>query len=96
MRRGGAKRGDKTLLDALIPAAEAAGNGAADGKNLRETALLAAKAAEAGAAETEKMMAVTGRAGYMGERTVGSRDPGAEVIALTLRAVSDYLCRAAD
>ncbi len=91
MARGGAKKGDKTLLDALIPAAEAARKCADAGKDLLETAESAAKAAAEGAIATEQMKAVTGRAGYMGERTVGSKDPGAEAIALLLDSFTSFL-----
>ncbi len=88
--RGGAKLGDKTLLDALIPAGTAAKASADEGKDLSETARAAADAAAKGAEETEKMQAVIGRAGYMGERSIGTRDPGAEAIAQILLSFSKF------
>lgn len=91
MARGGAKLGDKTLLDALIPACEAAKKLAAEGKELYESAPLVAEAAEMGAENTINLKARTGRAAYMGDRTVGVKDPGAAATAMILRAISNYL-----
>lgn len=92
MQRGGAKLGDKTLLDALIPAGEAAATAAGvNGDSLAETARIAGEQAAVGAENTVNLKATIGRAGYMGERTVGSKDPGAEAIAQILMAFSDYI-----
>lgn len=90
MQRGGAKLGDKTLLDALIPAGEVAVATAEQGGGLAAVTKCAAEAARQGAEHTEHLKATTGRAGYMGERTIGSRDPGAETIALMMGLISDY------
>jgi dihydroxyacetone kinase-like protein len=49
----------------------------------------AASAAETGAQATEPMQARKGRASYLGERSIGHRDPGAESSALILRAAAD-------
>lgn len=87
MKRGGAKLGDKTLLDALIPAGEATVNS----ENLSDAVEAAKKAAESGAENTIEMKAVTGRAGYMGERTIGCKDPGAEAVANILVAVAAFV-----
>ena len=73
---GMAKRGDKTMLDALIPAAEAAG-GAPHG----EAAQAAAEAAREGAAATAAMAARRGRARYVENGGVGHRDAGARSVA---------------
>ena len=51
----------------------------------------AAVAAREGAEKTISMKAATGRAGYMGERTVGQKDPGAEAISKMLDAFCTYL-----
>lgn len=91
MKRGGAKRGDKTLLDALIPAAEAAGR--ISGETLPKACEAAKEAAAKGAEETVAMKAATGRAGYMGERTVGNRDPGAEAVSQMLAAFAEFVVR---
>ena len=49
----------------------------------------AADAAEAGAVATEPLVAHKGRASYLGERSIGHRDPGAQSTALLLRAAAD-------
>jgi dihydroxyacetone kinase len=84
--RGGASLGEKTLLDALVPAidrleAELANGGAS-------ALAAAAEAAERAAAETSRMIAKRGRAAYTGERSIGSPDPGAVAIAVIAGRVS--------
>ncbi|MEU9102305.1 dihydroxyacetone kinase subunit DhaL [Streptomyces sp. NPDC048361] len=76
-RLGGAAAGDKTMLDALEPAVEALGTSFA----------AAAAAAEAGALATVPLRARKGRASYLGERSVGHRDPGATSAALLVGAL---------
>ncbi|WMX48394.1 dihydroxyacetone kinase subunit DhaL [Streptomyces roseicoloratus] len=78
-RLGGARPGDKTMLDALGPAAEALGDSFA----------AAREAAEAGALATVPMLARKGRASYLGERSVGHQDPGATSSALLFAALAD-------
>jgi dihydroxyacetone kinase-like protein len=85
--RGKAESGDKTMVDAWTPAAEAALAAAADGTGtVLEVLVAAAEAAEAGAVATDPMVARKGRASYLGERSAGHRDPGAASSALILRA----------
>ncbi|MET3719553.1 MULTISPECIES: dihydroxyacetone kinase subunit DhaL [unclassified Arthrobacter] len=85
--RGKAKSGDKTMVDAWTPAAEAAQAAAADGTgNALAVLVAAAEAAEAGAVATDPLVARKGRASYLGERSAGHRDPGAASSALILRA----------
>jgi dihydroxyacetone kinase-like protein len=85
--RGKAEPGDKTMVDAWTPAAEAAQAAAADGTgNVLAVLVAAAEAAEAGAAATDPLVARKGRASYLGERSAGHRDPGAASSALILRA----------
>ncbi|MDR6414519.1 dihydroxyacetone kinase subunit DhaL [Pseudarthrobacter sulfonivorans] len=85
--RGKAESGDKTMVDAWTPAAEAAQAAAADGTgNVLAVLVAAAEAAEAGAVATEPLVARKGRASYLGERSAGHRDPGAASSALILRA----------
>ncbi|MFD0291658.1 dihydroxyacetone kinase subunit DhaL [Streptomyces sp. NPDC127061] len=76
---GGAQAGDKTMLDALLPAAEALGTSFA----------AAREAAEAGALATVPMQARKGRASYLGERSIGHQDPGATSSALLIAALAD-------
>ncbi|MEO5781555.1 MULTISPECIES: dihydroxyacetone kinase subunit DhaL [Arthrobacter] len=85
--RGKAESGDKTMVDAWTPAVDAAAGAAEDG-DVRAVLLAAAEAAEAGAVSTDPMLARKGRASYLGERSIGHRDPGAVSSALILRAAA--------
>jgi phosphoenolpyruvate---glycerone phosphotransferase subunit DhaL len=75
-QRGKAEVGDKTIVDALEPAVEAA-KGAASGGSAAEVLRAAADAAEEGAESTVPLTARKGRASYLGPRAQGHRDPGA-------------------
>ena len=88
-QRGKAEPGDKTMLDALLPAV-AAMREALDG-GAEPAALLerGAAAAEAGMRATIPMQARKGRASYLGPRSVGHQDPGATSSWLLLRAAAD-------
>jgi dihydroxyacetone kinase-like protein len=87
--RGKAESGDKTMVDAWTPAAEAAQAVAAEGTgNVLAVLVAAAEAAEAGAVATDPLVARKGRASYLGERSAGHRDPGAASSALILRAAA--------
>jgi dihydroxyacetone kinase-like protein len=87
--RGRAQQGDKTMVDAWAPAAQAAREAAERGVDAVGVLAAAASAAETGAQATEPMQARKGRASYLGERSIGHRDPGAESSALILRAAAD-------
>jgi dihydroxyacetone kinase-like protein len=91
--RGKATTGEKTMLDALVPAQEALAAAAAAGLDLPAAFAQVAAAAEAGAAATIPMLATKGRASYLGERSIGHQDPGATSAAFLLRAVADTLAR---
>jgi dihydroxyacetone kinase-like protein len=86
---GKAVPGEKTLLDALVPAAEAGRAAVAGGSDSVAVAAAMAEAAEAGALATIPLLATKGRASYLGERSVGHQDPGATSSALLLRALAD-------
>ena len=79
---GGAAPGDRTMLDALDPAATAL---AASGLDA------AVAAAEAGVERTAAMPPRRGRSSYLGDRALGHADPGAQAVAIWLRAVRDAL-----
>ncbi|MFI5959873.1 dihydroxyacetone kinase subunit DhaL [Cryptosporangium sp. NPDC051539] len=81
--RGKSAVGEKTMLDTLVPAAEALEAG-------KDWAAVVA-AAEAGRDSTVPMIARKGRASYLGERSVGHLDPGATSAALLVRAAADTL-----
>ena len=91
-KRGGAKLGDKTLLDALIPAAEVLTKAAAEKKELPEAVQLSLAAAQAGAENTVQLKAKVGRSGYLGDRTVGQKDPGAAAVVIILQSFTQYIC----
>jgi dihydroxyacetone kinase-like protein len=84
---GAATPGDKTMIDALMPASEALHNGLEAGVPLQVAITAASEAAEEGARATVPMLARKGRASYLGERSVGHQDPGATSAALILRAL---------
>ena len=75
--RGKGEPGDKTMLDAWIPAAEAATAAAAQGQDLQACLDAAVAAAAAGAEATKAMVASKGRASRLGDRSLGHMDPGA-------------------
>ncbi|WP_228183479.1 dihydroxyacetone kinase subunit DhaL [Streptomyces anulatus] len=83
---GGSQAGDKTMLDALLPAAEALAT-SFDG---------AANAARAGAEATVPLQARKGRASYLGERSIGHQDPGATSSALLVEALAATAADGAD
>ncbi len=86
---GKATTGEKTMLDALVPA-HAAGLAAVQaGGGIEAVVRAMADAAEAGAAATVPMLATKGRASYLGERSIGHQDPGATSAALLMRALAD-------
>ncbi len=81
-KRGGAKLGDKTLLDALIPATESLKASAEKGEEMLSAMKAAAEAAVAGGEKTKTMVATKGRASYVGERSVNYPDAGAVAIGV--------------
>ncbi len=107
MARGGARPGDKTVVDALEPAVRAveaiavkttaaAGAAAAAGTTTAATAAAeaakaAAEAAGKGVEETKEMIARIGKAKTLGERSLGHPDPGALSMHLILQAIADFL-----
>ncbi len=89
--RGKAEAGDKTMYDALAPAIAAFEEALASGAQVAVAARAAADAAAVGRDATEPMLALKGRASYLGERSVGHLDPGAASSALLLAALADAL-----
>jgi phosphoenolpyruvate---glycerone phosphotransferase subunit DhaL len=76
---GGAQAGDKTMLDALLPAVEVLGSSFGEARD----------AALAGALATVPLRARKGRASYLGERSIGHQDPGAASAALLVGALAE-------
>ena len=86
---GGAKPGDRTMLDALAPFVKSLKD--ARGEPSREILLTAVEAAERGAKATAQMKPRLGRSSYLGDRVLGHPDPGAKAVAIWLRAASEAL-----
>lgn len=86
--RGKAELGDKTMVDAWSPAVEAAREAASSGASAAETLRAAADAAAAGSDATIPLVARKGRASYLGERSAGHRDPGAQSTAYLIEAAA--------
>ncbi|GAA5156216.1 dihydroxyacetone kinase subunit DhaL [Amycolatopsis dongchuanensis] len=88
--RGKAVEGDKTMVDALLPATAAAEEAArVEGADVAAVLTAAADAAAKGAESTVDLVARKGRASYLGERSAGHLDPGARSSALLLRALAE-------
>jgi phosphoenolpyruvate---glycerone phosphotransferase subunit DhaL len=86
--RGKAEAGDKTMYDALAPAANALDSAVAEGLDKTDALKLALVAAASGRDATTPMLARKGRASYLGERSVGHQDPGATTVALLMAAAT--------
>jgi dihydroxyacetone kinase-like protein len=89
--RGKAEPGDKTMYDALAPALDAFERTLAADGDVGAAGRAAAEAAAEGRDATEPMLALKGRASYLGERSVGHIDPGAASSALLLEALAASL-----
>jgi dihydroxyacetone kinase len=88
MALGGAQPGDRTMVDALKPAADALQVALAKSEGELDAALKAAvDAATEGAAHTASMHPRRGRSSYVGDRALGHADPGAHAVALWLAAI---------
>lgn len=90
---GGAKAGDRTMLDALIPFADALASALAQGESAVAALASAAEVAENSAEATAQMPPKRGRSSYLGERTLGHPDPGAVAVAIWLKALAFSLGR---
>jgi dihydroxyacetone kinase-like protein len=87
-KRGGAKAGDKTMIDGLEPAIEAAR--AASTAGVESALLAAAQGAAEGVEATKNMVAKTGKSKTLGERARGYPDPGALSLSFILEALSQH------
>ena len=90
---GRSTTGEKTMLDALVPAVTAAQAALDAGRDDRAVLAAAREAANAGAESTIPMLATKGRASYLGERSLGHQDPGATSAALLVGALADVIAR---
>lgn len=85
----GAKPGDKTMVDALFPAAGKAGE--VSGRPIDEALVAVAAAAAAGRDASKDMIATMGRAKTLGENSLGKPDAGAVSVSIILAAMSDFV-----
>ncbi|KXF75786.1 dihydroxyacetone kinase [Paramesorhizobium deserti] len=94
--RGKGQRGDKTMLDAWIPAAEAAAKAASREATAAEMWSSILAAAQDGANATRSMVAARGRAARLGERSLGHMDPGSASAVIILNAMRDAFTEGSD
>ena len=86
--RGKSTTGEKTMLDAMVPALDAMKEQQAAGADAKQVLEAGVQAAEAGVEATKPMVATKGRASYLGERSVGHQDPGATSFTLMLKEIA--------
>jgi dihydroxyacetone kinase-like protein len=89
MARGKSDVGDKTLLDALVPAVDVLEARLTDGAGAAEAIAAAALTARERAEATRPMLAKRGRAAYTGERSIGTLDAGAVAVAVMFEALAE-------
>lgn len=89
--RGKAESGDKTMLDALVPARDSLERALKNSSSVSEAMLSAADAADEGVESTKHMTPKFGRAAWLGERSLGHADPGARLVAILFAAIAQQL-----
>jgi dihydroxyacetone kinase, phosphoprotein-dependent, L subunit len=94
IQRGRARLGDKTMVDALLPAVEAMEQALEEGADTVEILRRGVAAAEKGMKDTIPLLAKKGRASYLGERSIGHQDPGATSSHMILKALLDVVSQA--
>ncbi|MBL8577665.1 MAG: dihydroxyacetone kinase subunit L [Mesorhizobium sp.] len=92
--RGKAEPGEKTMIDAWVPAADAAASASAQGANAVAAVEAAASAAAEGAEATKAMVAAKGRSARLGDRSIGHVDPGAASAVTVITAIARSLTAA--
>lgn len=91
MQRGRSTAGEKTMLDAMIPAMDAMNKAYAENQDGTSAFLEGVKAAKAGVLYTKTIVATKGRASYVGERSIGHQDPGATSFTFILLTAAENL-----
>ncbi|MFO8082244.1 MAG: dihydroxyacetone kinase subunit DhaL [Armatimonadota bacterium] len=94
--RGGARPGEKTILDVLLPMARELEAQVAEEASLPEAAAAAHEACEEALEETKQMEAKHGRGGWLKEKSVGIQDPGSTAICLMMECFADFVSESAD
>jgi dihydroxyacetone kinase-like protein len=95
-QRGKSDIGEKTMLDVLIPVADALQAAAAEGASLPQLVETLNRVAEAGCESTRDMLPTKGRASFLGERAKGCIDAGARTSQLMIAAIGAAVTAAAD
>ena len=90
-KRGKAVKGEKTMLDAIIPASEAYAAAIDGGSSVADALDAMCKAAEEGVEYTKTIIATKGRASYLGDRSIGHQDPGATSATITMQSIRDFV-----
>lgn len=91
VQRGRAEVGEKTMLDALVPAVQALKSQIESGAGLASALDACIAAAEAGVQSTVSLIARKGRASYLGERSIGHQDPGSTSATYLLTVLRDVV-----
>ena len=91
VQRGRAEQGDKTMVDVWAPVLEAVKTAVGDGATVENALAAAVLAAEQGVQNTIPLRARKGRASYLGERSIGHKDPGAMSSYLMIRSLCEIL-----
>lgn len=86
--RGRSTTGEKTMLDAMVPALDAMKDAQAAGEDMAKVLDAGVQAAQKGVEDTKPMVATKGRASYLGERSIGHQDPGATSFTLLLTEIA--------
>lgn len=90
--RGKSEKGEKTMLDVLVPSLDALTQSVQQGATPEQAMDAMMQAADAGVQYTKTIPATKGRASYLGERSIGHIDPGAMSSYLMLKVIADYVC----
>lgn len=90
-QRGKSDKGDKTMLDSIIPAYEAFKSSVESGEDLKEASKQAEQAAFEGVEYTKTIKALKGRASFLGDRSIGHQDPGATSSHIIIKIIADVV-----
>ena len=91
MKLGGAKPGEKTMIDALYPAVQSLKESAEKSSSIKAAFSEMVSSSKTGAESTKDMIATKGRARYSGERSIGHEDAGANTVYLILKAMYESI-----
>lgn len=93
IKRGKCSVGQRTVLDAISPAADAAEKAVGSGASLEDTAIAAVSGAEQGVEATKQMTPVFGKAAVFSAKAIGIEDQGAVAGALFVKGLKNYICK---